>query len=394
MIPYSRQNLTEAEVAAVLEVLESGWIARGPRARELEERCAERLGASHAVTCSNGSAALEIALRALGIGPGDDVIVPTLTWVATGMAVLQVGARPVFCDVDAITHDATPATVQAAWTPRTRAVIAVDFAGVPAPIDALRALCDARGAYLIEDAAHAFGARFDDGRPVGRDGAAHVTTFSFHPAKTITTAEGGLLTTDDPELGERLRRVRSGGLTREFEGSRGRWDVLATDVGGNYHMTELSAALGLVQLQRLDALLDLRRQAFERLGQALAPLADRLILPRHPAGSCHNLFIVELRGGSRDASIAKLREEGVAAHVHYPLLHRQPVFGPSTDEPDGSTEHAGQGALFGAPTFPVAERYVERALSLPLFAGITDGQIRHVALALERALPVSAPSAA
>ncbi|MEO0652742.1 MAG: DegT/DnrJ/EryC1/StrS family aminotransferase, partial [Planctomycetota bacterium] len=352
-----------------------------PRGKAFEAACAERLQASHAVACASGSAALEIALRGLGIGPGDEVIVPTLTWVATGMAVLQVGARPVFCDVDPTTHNATVESVSRAWSPRTRAVVCVDFAGVPADVEGLRRLCDERGAGLVEDAAHSFGATHPNGRPVGTDGAAHVATFSFHPAKTITTAEGGLLTTSNAPLAERLRRIRSGGLTRDFDGSRGGWDCLATEVGGNFHLNELSAAIGLVQLERVDELLELRAQAYADLYDALEPLASagRLARPTHPAGSSHNLFVVELEERfDRDAVLRGLADEQVRAHVHYPLLHRQPVFASqATDR---------QALLWPEASYEVAECHVERALSLPLFAGLTQDQIDQVATALERVL--------
>ena len=377
-IPYCRQTLGEAETRAILEVLESGWIARGPKSREFEARCAERLQASHAVSCANGSAALEIALRGLGIGPGDEVIVPTLTWVATAMAVRLVGATPVFADVDPVTHNLTPESARARWSDRTRAVIAVDMAGVPCPAHALRALAEERSAFLIQDAAHSFGAAWSDGTPVGSDGPAHATTFSFHPAKTITTGEGGLVTTADPELADRLRRIRSGGITRDFSESRGAYDYLATDIGSNYHLTELQAALGLAQLDRLDDLLERRRRAAARLLEELRPL-EGLLLPKHPSGSSWNLFIVEIPdadGERRDRVLGLLRERGVHAHVHYPLLHRQPVFGFDGDE--SGFEHA--------------DRYFRGALTLPLFADIEPHQIARVARALEEVLELTVPT--
>lgn len=377
-IPYARPDLDRSEAAAVLRVLRSGWIARGPQARRFERACAERLEASHAIACSSGSGALEIALRALGIGPGDQVVVPTLTWVASAMAVRVVGAEPVFCDVDARTLNATRETVAAAWTERTRAVVAVDLAGVPHDAAGLRALCDARGAFLVEDAAHAFGARFPDGTPVGRDGLAHATCFSFHPTKTITTAEGGLVTCDDAALAERLRRVRSGGLTRDFPGARGPWDLCATDVGGNHHLSELHAALGLVQLERLDELLERRRSACAALYACLHALEGEIELPVHPPGSSHNLFLVRLPppddAARRDALLAHVRAAGVQAHVHYPLLHRQPVF--AAGEP---------------PALPVAESYERRALTLPLFPSIRPEELARVFDALSAALVACPP---
>jgi len=381
-IPYCCPSLGEAERASVIEVLKGGWIARGSKAREFEAACAGRLGASHALCCSNGSAALEIALRGLGIGPGDEVIVPTLTWVATAMAVRLVGADPVFADVDPFTHNVTPETVLACWSERTRAVIGVDFAGIPHDAPTLRMIAEQGGAHLVQDAAHSFGARYQDGSPVGNDSSAHVTTFSFHPAKTITTAEGGLVTCADASLAERMRRIRSGGVTRDFEESRGGYDFLATEVGSNFHMTELQAALGLAQLPRTDELVRKRKRAAKRLLNRLAPFRDRLGLPVHPEGSSWNLFIVELRGerldGSvRDQLIGELHDRGVAAHVHYPLLHRQPIFQSSADE----------------LRLTSAVRYERRALTLPLFADITDSQIDFVANAVAASLETIYPKA-
>ncbi len=383
-IPYCRHHTGEEEIAAIVETLRGGWIARGPRAREFEARVAERVGASHAISCANGSVALEIALRGLGIGPGDDVIVPSLTWVATAMAVVLVGARPVFADVSPQTLCLSPEAASARWTPRTRAVIAVDFAGRPHEAAAMRALVRSHGASLIADGAHAFGAAHPDGRAVGGDGTADLTTFSFHPAKTLTTAEGGIITTADADVAARMARIRSGGITRDFPGSRGRYDFLATEVGSNHHLSELHAVLGLVQLGRLDDFLALRRSRWEGLLARLQPLADRLILPAHPAGSCHNLFIVQLTGdrgdsSRRDAILARLRARGVLAHMHYPLLHRQPIF---------LRDAQGLDALL-----PASVNYSRRAITLPLFPHLTDHELDRVAAetaaALDAALPVS-----
>jgi len=375
-IPYCKHNLGEEEVEAVVEVLRSGWIARGPKMRQFEDRCAEVLGARHAISCSNGSAALEISLRALGIGPGDEVIVPTLTWVATAAAVRLVGARPVFADVGGTSHNLTPEAVVARWSPRTKAVIAVDFAGVPHDVSAMRAVVDARGAFLIEDAAHAFGARFEDGSRVGSDGHAHITTFSFHPAKTLTTAEGGLICCEDDRVAERIRVIRSGGVTRDFAGSRGRWDIQVNEIGSNYHMSELQAALGCVQLERLDELIAQRKVNGTAMRTALADaVGEELLLPVHTVGSSWNLFIAELAGdksaADRDLLLSELGSRGIRAHVHYPLLHKQPVFARDVED---------------FQRFPVAERYVRRAFTLPLYPDLTGGEIYRIVAAIEVAL--------
>jgi len=373
-IPYCKQSIGEEEIAAVTEVLRSGWIVRGPLSKQLEDRVATRVQASHAISCSNGSAALEIALRGLGIGPGDEVIVPTLTWVSTASAVRLVGAKPVFCDVDAETRCVTVETVRAAWTPQTKALIAVDLCGIPCDIRALRELTRSNSAYLIEDAAHSFGAKHDDGTPIGADNFADVTTFSFHPAKTITTAEGGMLTCQDSELAARLRRIRSGGMTRDFEGSRGGFDFQVTEVGSNYHLSELHAAIGLVQLDRTDEFLSARYANAQYMTEKLAPLAHRLRLPEHPNGSSWNLYVVQLEddavdSSERDELIKSLADAGVAAHLHYPLLHKQPVFATEDER-----------------FFPNAEHYERRAFTLPLFPGLTKSQIDRVVDAVENAL--------
>ena len=376
-IPYCKQTLGEQEIEAVTEVLRSGWIVRGPLSTQFEEQVAKRVNATNAIACSNGSAALEIALRGLGIGPGDEVIVPTLTWVSTASAVRLVGAKPVFCDVDPITHCVTPETVTAAWTSKTRAIIAVDMCGVPCDMRSLRTLTESRGAALIEDAAHSFGATHRDGSPVGADGFADIATFSFHPAKTITTAEGGMLTCQDHDLAERLRRIRSGGMTRDFDGSRGGFDFQVIDVGSNYHLSELHAAIGLVQLDRTDEFLRARSEIAQQITEKLKPFTDRLRLPQHPPGSSWNLYVVELEDDSEDSAerddlIKTLAGAGVAAHLHYPLLHKQPLF---TSDHDGMS-------------FPVAERYERRAFTLPLFPELTQSQIDRIANALETALPL------
>ena len=363
-----------------MEAFDSGRIARGPRAAQFEAACAERLGASHAIACSNGTSALELTLRALGVGPGDDVVVPTLSWLASASAIRMVGARPVFADVDERSHNVNLITVAAAWTSKTKALIAVDMAGIPCDLAALRVFVEAHDAWLIEDAAHAMGSRHDCGSPVGADGLAHASTFSFHPAKTITTGEGGLITCEDGELAGRLRRMRSGGLSRCFEGSRGPWDYRSRELGSNYHMTELQAALGLAQLQRMEELIQRRRRAGSALLEQLAEQSG-LLLPDQPSGSCWNLCIVELPdtdAARRDRIVAHMQTAGIGVHVHYPLLHRQPVFD----------------ALDFEDRVPVATAYFERCLSLPLFPDLTSPQIERITQGLGEALehlPSTAP---
>ncbi len=381
-IPGCKQSYGKAERAALLEAFDSGRIARGPRVKAFEAALCSRLGASHGVVCSNGTTALELALRALGIGPGDEVLVPTLSWLASASAIRVLGAEPVFVDIDPVTHNVSPATVERAWTPRAKALIAVDMAGVPCDLEGLRSSADSHGAYLIEDAAHALGAAHANGLPVGGDGHAHATTFSFHPAKTITTGEGGLVTTPDPELADRMARMRSGGLTRDFEASRGSWDYLSEDLGSNLHMTELQAALGLAQLERMDELVARRQSAGLALMDGLAGVPG-LLLPQHPSGSSWNLFLCEIenqtdREGLRDRVVQRLQRAGIGVHVHYPLLHRQPVFGATAYESE----------------LPSAVRYFDRTFTLPLFPDLTSAEIQRIVRETQAAIDAecAAPS--
>lgn len=373
-IPGCKQSYGDQERAALLGAFDSGRIARGPRVKAFESALCSRLRASHGVVCSNGTAALELALRALGIGPGDEVLVPTLSWLASASAIRVLGAEPVFVDIDPVTHNVSPETVERAWTPAAKALIAVDMAGVPCDLKGLRASADSHGAYLIEDAAHALGAAHASGLPVGGDGHAHATTFSFHPAKTITTGEGGLVTTPDSGLAGRLTRMRSGGLTRDFAASRGPWDYLSEDVGSNMHMTELQAALGLAQLERMDELVARRRSAGLALMAGLQDVPG-LLLPEHPPGSSWNLFICELENqaaneGLRDRVVQRLQQAGIGAHVHYPLLHRQPVFAASAREDE----------------LPVAVHYFDRTFTLPLFPDLTSAEIERIVRATQAAI--------
>src|SRR5215467_431361 len=259
MIPVMRPWLGQEEAAAAAEAVASGWIAQGPRVREFEEAFATAVGAPHAVAVSSCTAALHLALIAAGIAPGDEVIVPSLSFIATANAVRYVGAQPVFADVDLVTQNLVPETVESHLTGRTRAVILVDQAGVPADLDAMRALCEPRGITVIEDAACAAGSVYR-GRPVGA--GANLATFSFHPRKLLTTGEGGMLVTPDEGVADRLRRLREHGMDISAAARHAsRQPVIEhyLEVGFNFRMTDVQAAIGLVQLGKLGQLIARRR---------------------------------------------------------------------------------------------------------------------------------------
>ena len=291
-LPFARPSITEREKRAVLEVLDSGWLTTGPRAKQFEERFAAAVGTRHAVALNSATAALHLALEALGVGPGDEVIVPTWTFAATAEVVIYRGARPVLVDIDRRTLNMTPEIVLAAVTPRTKAVVAVHIAGLAVHIERLVALLEPRGIAVVEDAAHAFPCRIGgpSGRHVGTFGRAGA--FSFYATKTITTGEGGMLVTDDDGIADRARVMSLHGISRDAwnrYAANGSWYYEIEDAGYKYNMTDIAAALGLVQLERAPELLAARRSiaaAYTRQFESSAA-ADLLELPEDAPDGSH-----------------------------------------------------------------------------------------------------------
>ncbi|MFE6099326.1 aminotransferase class I/II-fold pyridoxal phosphate-dependent enzyme [Streptomyces laurentii] len=368
MVPW----LGEEEARAAAETVRSGWVAQGPRVAAFEEAFAERVGARHGVAVSSCTTALHLSLVALGLGPGDEVVVPSLSFIATANAVRYVGAVPVFADVDLATGNVTPATVDAVRTTRTRAVLAVHQAGVPADVGALRAACADWGLPLVEDAACAIGSTVDGG-PVGR--GALLAAWSFHPRKLLTTGEGGMVTTDDPEWAARLRRLREHGMDvsaaeRHASGKPVLERYLET--GFNYRMTDIQAAVGLAQLEKLDALVARRRELASRYGELLAdvpgltPVRD----PAYGQGNVQSYWVLlaEDFPVDRDALLGLLAEAGVSARRGIMASHLEPAY---ADHP--------------AAPLPVTERLARDSLILPLFHTMTDEQQERVVAVLRDA---------
>ncbi|MCA8977998.1 MAG: DegT/DnrJ/EryC1/StrS family aminotransferase, partial [Planctomycetes bacterium] len=321
LLPYGRQLLHDDDVAAVLAALRSDWLTQGPRVAAFEAAFAARTGARHAVAFSSGTAALHGAVHAAGVGPGDEVVTTPITFCATANAVLYAGGVPVFADVDPERLLLDPDRASALITPRTRALLPVDYAGHPAAMDAFATLAARHGLCLIEDAAHSVGASLNR-RPVGS--LARMTTFSFHPVKHIATGEGGMVTTDDDDLAQRLRRFRNHGLSTEAgqrrDGVAWRYDLV--ELGCNYRLTDVAAALGTSQLRRLDANLARRRDLAARYAAAFADLpAVRCPTVAADATSAWHLYPVRFDvarlGTTRDTVIAALRAEGIGVNVHY-----------------------------------------------------------------------------
>jgi perosamine synthetase len=374
-LPYGRHTITEVDVAAVAQALRDNWITGGPRVAEFESALAARVGAAHGVAVSSGTAALHVAAFAAGLGPGAEAIVPPLTFAATANAVRYLGATPVFADVRPDTLTLDPERVAEKLTPRTRAIVGVDFAGLPCDWEGLQALGERTGARLIDDAAHALGARYR-GRPLGA--AADLTTLSFHPVKHLTTGEGGMVTTDDAGLAERARRFRNHGITTDASErfSRGEWHYEMVDLGFNYRLTDVQCALGLSQLRRLDEALARRRAIATRYRAVLAGTPG-LALQALPEGSEHawHIFPVLLDldrlAGDRRAIFAALRAEGIGVNVHYIPVYWHPYY---------------QRLGYAKGLCPVAETVYERLITLPLFPAMTDADVDDVLTAVGKVI--------
>jgi perosamine synthetase len=361
-LPYGRQCVDDDDVAAVTETLRSAWLTTGPKVEQFEQALAACTGTAFAVAVSNGTAALHAAMYSLGIGKGDEVIVPAITFAATANCVAFLGGRPVFADVNPDTLLLDPAGVESRVTPRTKAVIAVDYAGQSCDYNALGALAGSRGLALADDACHAIGGSYR-GRPVGS--LAAVNTFSFHPVKHVTTGEGGAITTDDPDLAGRMRTFRNHGITTDHRQreSKGSWFYEMGDLGFNYRLTDIQCALGISQLPKLPAWVRRRQAIALRYDAAFARMpAVRPLAVRPEVSHAYHLYVIRLELDrlrvDRAAVFSALRAEGIGVNVHYIPVHLHPYYRRTFGTAPGDC--------------PVAEAAYERILSLPIFPAMTD----------------------
>ena len=368
-MPFHRPSIGEEEIAEVVDTLRSGWLTTGPKVERFQREFAAAVNARHAVALNSATAALHLALEAVGVGAGDEVIIPAYTFAATGEVVTYLGARPVLADCRADTLNIEVGTIEPLLTGRTKAIVPVHIAGQVCDMEPILELARTRGLFVIEDAAHALPASYK-GRLVGTIG--DITAFSFYATKTITTGEGGMVTTERDDYAARMKMMSLHGLSGDAwnrYSSRGHWYYEISEFGFKYNLTDVAAALGLRQLERMWAFHRRREQIARMYNDTFGEL-DTCLVPRDAGFGTHawHLYILELNlpvlAVGRNQVLDSLRQKGVGTSVHFMPLHLHPVYQ----------------RMYGyqAGQFPTAEAVFSRACSLPIYPGMTDGEVAHV----------------
>lgn len=374
LLPYGRQWLEEEDIDAVLQVLRSDFITQGPQIDRFERKVADYVGVKYAVAFCNGTAALHGACFAAGIGPGDEVITTPITFLASSNCVLYMGGKPVFADIDPETYNISPEQIRAKITSRTKAIIPVDFTGQPAEMDEIEKIARDSGLIIIHDAAHSLGASYGD-RKVGTFG--DMTMFSFHPVKHITTGEGGMIVTDNEEFYQRLLLFRNHGMTRDaklLQDNDGPWYYEMQELGFNYRMTDIQAALGVTQMDKLDRFVERRRQIAVQYNEAFSGFNGLIIPHQHmSAQSSWHLYVLrwnlEHFTADRKGIFEALRGENIGVNVHYIPVYKQPYY---------------RDRGYANESCPNAEHFYQSAISLPVFPKMSQEDIQDVISAVSK----------
>jgi len=380
VVPFHRPSIGEEEIAEVVDTLRSGWLTTGPKVERFQREFAAAVGARHAVALNSATAALHLGLEAVGVTAGDEVIIPTYTFTATGEVVTYLGARPVLADCRADTLNIDVSTIEPYITARTKAVIPVHIAGQVCDMEPILELARSRGLFVVEDAAHALPATYKN-RPVGTIG--DVTAFSLYATKTITTGEGGMVTTERDDYAARIKQMSLHGMSGDAwnrYSARGHWYYEVVEFGFKYNLTDIAAALGLQQLQRMGAF-HRRREEIARMYNDGFSNLDTCCIPRDAGLGMHawHLYILELNlpalSVGRDEVLNRLRQRGIGTSVHFIPLHLHPIYQRAYGYQSGQ--------------FPIAEAAFARACSLPIYPAMTDGDVGHVIDAVRTTLAES-----
>lgn len=374
MIPYGRQWIDEEDIQAVVDVLRSDWLTTGPCVESFEKAFAEQVGAKYAVAVSSGTAALHAAMFAIGIGPGDEVIVPAMTFAASANCVVFQGGTPVFSDVEPDTLLIDPRDVEKKITPKTKAIITVDYAGQPCDYDTFKGIADHHHLSLVADACHSLGATYR-GRSVGS--LADLNVFSFHPVKHITTGEGGMITTDNEEISRRMRIFRNHGITTDHRqrDAQGSWFYEMLDLGYNYRITDFQCALGISQLKKLPHWLEMRWEIAQKYAEHFLKIKGiKPIAVKGDVRHAYHLYVIRINkeetGLDRGTLFHELRSQGIGVNVHYVPVHMHPFYqnryGTSRD------------------LCPMAEKAYEEIISLPMYPAMKDEDVAHVIEAIHK----------
>jgi UDP-4-amino-4,6-dideoxy-N-acetyl-beta-L-altrosamine transaminase len=376
-LPYGRQFIDDDDINAVVATLKSDWLTTGPKVDEFEKAICDYTGAKHAVAVNSGTSALDIAVAALELPPGSEIITTPFTFAASANCAVYNNCRPVFADIDPKTYNIDPEQVRNKITKKTRAIIYVDYAGQPCDITALGEIAEDKGLFMIEDAAHALGAKYEN-KKIGS--FADMTGFSFHPVKHITTGEGGAVTTDDDKLAEKLRMLRTHGIdkgARERFGPDAGYAYDMKMLGRNYRITDIQCALGISQMKKLDRFIKRRKELAGEYDRVLGDMADDngittpYVAPN--VESAWHLYTILLgRGISRDMVFTAMRKKGIGVNVHYIPTYKFTYYRKNFPTNDAD--------------YPATEDVFSRILTLPLFYGMGDGDVERVAKALKESI--------